>query len=91
MYWIGNTILIMEKENENNRRASTLRLLVNVCFEWLKSWFERLGYQLKRIEAHDANSHENKNHSKAMNSEKCIENEIESVNLYIPEDIYAST
>ena len=78
----------MKKENENKRGASTLRLLVNICFEWVKSWLERLSYQLKRVEAHDAYSHENENPPKATESEKCIENEIESVNLYIPEDIY---
>ena len=78
----------MEKENENKIRASTLRLLFNICFEWVKSWLERLSYQLKRVEAHDANSNENEDHSKATDSEKCIENEIESINLYVPEDIY---
>ena len=78
----------MKKENENKRGASTLRFLVNICFEWDKAWLKRLSYQLKRVEAHDAYSHENENHSRATESEKCIENEIESVNLYISEDIY---
>ena len=88
MYWIGATILRKEKEKETKRGASTLRLLVNICFEWLKSWFERLGYQLKRIKEYDANSDENENHSKATGLEQCIENETDNANLYIPEDIY---
>ena len=88
MYWIGATIQRMKKQYENKRGDSTLILLVNVCFEWVKSWFEPLSYQLKRVKAYDAYSHENENNSKATGSDKCIENEIENVNLYIPEDIY---
>ena len=74
----------MEKENKNTRVVSILRLLLNICFGWLKSGFEHLSYQLKWVKEYDANSQENENLSKTTVSEKYIEN----ANLYIPEDIY---